>query len=62
MNIIRLKLLFFGKSRDLAGENETILELNRNDILDGFKLIELIVRKYPRYSNYCCCCAKKQKI
>lgn len=50
MSFIRLKLIFFGKSRDLTGQSKAILELNKDDILNGYKLIELIVEKHPRYS------------
>jgi hypothetical protein len=42
-----IKILFFARSRDLAGCSSTILEL-KNEEYKGHDLVNLIVEKYPR--------------
>lgn len=43
-----IKVLFFAKSRDLVGCSETSIDLDDSNGLDGNKLLDLIVLKYPR--------------
>ena len=46
---MNIKALFFGMSRDLAGQSPITLELDNGITVKGFR--ELLVKKYPLFSE-----------
>ena len=49
--LLQVKLLFFAKSRELSGTSETELLVSPASELTGQKLLDIVVSKYPRFSN-----------
>lgn len=46
---MRIKILFFGMSKDLAGETSTTIEINKPLIVSDFR--KLLFEKYPLFSQ-----------
>ena len=46
---MKIKALFFGMSRDLAGQNEITIDLNDGITIQEFR--EYLVKKYPLFSE-----------
>jgi molybdopterin converting factor subunit 1 len=46
---MKIKALFFGMSRDLAGQNEITIDLNDGITIQEFR--EFLVKKYPLFSE-----------